>query len=311
MNNRILEKIKSAENIAIACHKSPDADTVGSALALYWALKPKKNVELVCKDAIAPNLLFLKGAQNFKREIPYDTDLVIAVDVGSLKKLSLDTKDAFIVCIDHHQSNEEYANLSLVDPSKASTGEIMFDFLLSCGFHICESCATSLCASIASDSRFFTTNRTNCNTFSVVSSLCNMGADYEKVVRNLQYSYSHGTMELFGRVLSNFKLYEEVHLIVGFISKEDLEQTKTHLHDTSEIADFLLYHSSCDVSLLLVEHKDGLKGSLRSCAKVDVLRLARALSGGGHKHAAGFFTDVDMPQILDILLRALSAKKNN
>ena len=34
-----LSRLLKAENVLLICHKNPDGDTIGSAAALYWALK--------------------------------------------------------------------------------------------------------------------------------------------------------------------------------------------------------------------------------------------------------------------------------
>ena len=48
-----LSRLLKAENVLLICHKNPDGDTIGSAAALYWALKGLgKTVAVLCADPI-------------------------------------------------------------------------------------------------------------------------------------------------------------------------------------------------------------------------------------------------------------------
>ena len=51
------------------------------------------------------------------------------------------------------------------------------------------------------------------------------------------------------------------------------------------------------------------KVSLRAADdRVDVSRIARALGGGGHRRAAGFTTDLDLPELVEVIRRELRAQ---
>ena len=54
-SSEILKEIKKAKKILINCHRSPDPDSVGSALAMRKVLADMdKSVEVVCPDNIPP-----------------------------------------------------------------------------------------------------------------------------------------------------------------------------------------------------------------------------------------------------------------
>ena len=52
--NGLCSRLLKAEGILLLCHKNPDGDTLGSAAALYWALKKlgKQRVAVLCADLI-------------------------------------------------------------------------------------------------------------------------------------------------------------------------------------------------------------------------------------------------------------------
>ena len=48
-SKEILEKIKGSEKILVNCHRNPDPDSIGSALAMKEVLKKMgKEVEIMC-----------------------------------------------------------------------------------------------------------------------------------------------------------------------------------------------------------------------------------------------------------------------
>ena len=58
---KAIKLIKKAKTIALFSHSSPDPDTIGSTIALYFVLqKMGKTVELFCEDAIPENYFFLE-----------------------------------------------------------------------------------------------------------------------------------------------------------------------------------------------------------------------------------------------------------
>ena len=74
---QMAQRLMTADNILILCHKNPDGDTIGCGSALYCALKAlDKNVAVLCSDAI-PNRYAFTNAHMFKGE--FEPQTVVAV----------------------------------------------------------------------------------------------------------------------------------------------------------------------------------------------------------------------------------------
>ena len=59
---RAAELLMQKDNITLLCHRRPDGDTVGSAFALYYALKELgKEVRVLCADALPKQYDYLYG----------------------------------------------------------------------------------------------------------------------------------------------------------------------------------------------------------------------------------------------------------
>ena len=95
-SKKILAEINKAKNILLNCHKGPDPDSIGSALALFLVLKNMgKNVEIICPNPIFTYIKFLKNADKIKTVNFSDFDfarydLFITQDSGSWQIVSAD-----------------------------------------------------------------------------------------------------------------------------------------------------------------------------------------------------------------------------
>ena len=120
---QMAQRLMTADNILILCHKNPDGDTIGCGSALYCALKAlDKNVAVLCSDAI-PNRYAFTNAHMFKGE--FEPQTVVAVDVASVQLFGENNGMTQFsrhvdLCIDHHAGNSGYAEFTLLDGSAAA-----------------------------------------------------------------------------------------------------------------------------------------------------------------------------------------------
>ena len=60
--SRAAELLMQRDNITLLCHRRPDGDTVGSAFALYYALRQLgKEVRVLCADPLPQQYRYLYG----------------------------------------------------------------------------------------------------------------------------------------------------------------------------------------------------------------------------------------------------------
>ena len=120
---QIAERIKRAKSVLIMTHMRPDGDALGSALALFFALKKLNIRGQVCVESDIPsNLRFIKGVEAVKKNPAGSYDLLVTVDCSDEQRLGLlqtefgKAKRAKIdtVNIDHHISNTRFAKYDFV-----------------------------------------------------------------------------------------------------------------------------------------------------------------------------------------------------
>ena len=110
---RAAELLMQKDNITLLCHRRPDGDTVGSAFALYYALRELgKEVRVLCADALPKQYDYLYGDYTPSRVLDWPVEYVVTVDVATAGMLGgLEEKYGHMVdlCIDHHPSNRDYS----------------------------------------------------------------------------------------------------------------------------------------------------------------------------------------------------------
>lgn len=279
-------------SILVFSHENPDADTLGSALALYKFLKKKgKNVKVACKDNVPRFLDFLPGVEDVLR-LPLDEvfDLGIIVDASGFYRAGATVNAKRKVRIDHHIGGDFYGEYDYIDPDAASTTCIIYKLLKEWDEEAIDSdIATNLYAGLATDTGFFKYSNTDAQVFRTAMELVQKGADPHHVYVMFSERESLGKMKLISKALETLKLYEE-GLVAGILIRDEFfKQTGTKYEDSEGLVNYPRSIEGVEVAFAIIEKpKDGIwKVSLRSKGWADVAKIANFLGGGGHKYASG------------------------
>src|SRR4030042_6555005 len=166
-SKQILEEIKSAKNIVINCHRGPDPDSIGSALAMYRVLKNMgKNVEVICPSSeLYESLNYLPDYKEIQKNIDFSTfdfskfDLFITLDSSSFDMVSGHKNTQIpkikIINIDHHLTGTKYGYINLIDDILTSTGELLYRIIKDWEIEIDIPIANYLMAAIVGDTGAF------------------------------------------------------------------------------------------------------------------------------------------------------------
>ena len=109
--------------------------------------------------------------------------------------------------------------------------------------------------------------------------------------------------------LASAKRYEQGALTVGWLKRDDYEQTGSGETDSEGIVDHLRAVEGTAVAVLIRELLAADRGGVRKVSlratdnRVDVSRIARKLGGGGHPQAAGLSTELDPAELIAQLRR--------
>lgn len=288
--------IKKADYIAIAGHINPDADAVGSCLAVYNHIRksfPDKNVTVYLNKI--PNIFkFLKGADLIVQADEKDTtkvfDLFITLDCGDMKRLGpagTYFKNAKrTVCVDHHLSNSSFADENYVVPDASSTCELITDII---PFEsIDKDIAECLYTGLIGDTGVFQYSCTSSKTMNLAGRLMDMGIDYPKIVSSTFYVKTYEQNRIMGQALLKSKLYDDGDVIASVITKKDMREFNVASRHMEGIVEQLRNTKGVEVSIFLYELESGeFRVSMRATGDVNLAKLAEKHGGGGHAKAAG------------------------
>lgn len=304
----LLKKIEESKNIIISSHINPDGDAIGSGLGLYLALTkkyPDKNVRFILEDRVPYNYSFLKGTEKIEKfdELKDEpkADLFIVVDsavfnrIGKVADLK---KDAFLVNIDHHISNNNYGDLNIVK-NLSSASEVVYGVLKDLGIEIDALAGESLYTGIVTDSGNFQYDSTSMDTFRIAGELLGLGIDRDNIINEVYRSRTLGFMRTLGIALSEMKIDSEKKIVSFLLTRDFMTKNNIQKDETEGIVEKLLEYKDCEVAVFLKEEGNGkIKGSLRSKREIDVNEVAKAFDGGGHRKAAGFTTTLTEEEII-------------
>ena len=294
---KIFEEIKKAKRILVNCHRGPDSDSVGSALAISQVLKNlDKEVTIICPSDIPHDLTFLHGADSIKRVnfsafdfSQYDLFLVIDSSTYSMVTGLKDSDKPSIktIVIDHHISNEKFGKINLVDAKRTSTGELLFKVFEDWGIAIDEEIAECLLTGIIGDTGSFQYQNVGQETLRIAATLMEKGADKDKIIYNIYRNIDFKEVKMWGKFIESMKIEDSfVWSAISLTTYKDFGEYPYAKEDVANL--FFPIVKGTDFGIVMVETNESvLSVSFRSRSGFDVSKIAEEVGGGGHKAAAG------------------------
>jgi len=285
----LFQAIANAEHIVLIAHINPDADSYGSASAMYtYLMRLEKKVTLYCvTEQINPRLAFLPWFDKIRHQFPAKADLAISFDCGAYKRLGVEVL-CDLINIDHHKSNEAYGAINVIDTTAISTTQVLFDLFNENEIKINPKMATALYAGLLDDSHGFLAPKTNARSFKMAASLTNAKADISVCAQALFHQNSLAALRLKGMMFEKMYLLFEARVVVHLVTREMMQSSGGREVDCEAALEESMGLPHVELALMLRENRNGtIKGSLRSVGELDVEQIAGKFGGGGHRHAAG------------------------
>ena len=311
--NAIRDAILSRQRFLITSHARPDGDSIGSQLAMAYALDALgKEVRLVNADPAPLHYMEFPGLERIEiaRAVERsDAEAVIVMESGDLKRTGVDGLDGrFTINIDHHQGNTFYGSLNWVDESAAACGEMVFALVEALGVPLTIEIATHVYLAILTDTGSFHYSNITPKTFGICQRAVRAGVNPAAMARRVFDQNSFGKLRLIGRLLADMELLAGGRLAVMYLSDDIMNATGTTYNDTEGLINLPLTAREIQA---VVFFKLGANGdihvSMRSKYDVDVRSIAARHGGGGHKNAAGFKVTGPLAAVRDGILHELDA----
>lgn len=313
-----VELLSAAGTVAVACHVHPDADSIGSGLALATVLDEAGTaVQVSFADPAGPALLpqslrSLPGGQLLVAPdvLRRDADLVVTVDVPSLDRLGglRDLADAGrdLLVIDHHVSNDLFGTANFVDASADSTTMLVAELLDAWGKPITAGVAHCLYAGLATDSGSF--RWASPRAHRLAARLVELGVDNSAVSRQLLDTHPFAWLPMLSRVLASARLLPDA---VGgrglvYVVVDNQEWAAARFEEVESVVDIVRTTEQAEVAAVLKETEPRQWSvSMRAKTAVDLSVVAAGFGGGGHRLAAGYSASGAADEVVAALVAAL------
>lgn len=314
-------KLATAPDVTLFGHVNPDADALGSALALGRGLHERGatvRVSFGHPEETPHSLreLDVDGLVVPASEIPAAPPMLVVCDTGSLQRLGAlsDRVEETIaaggdvIVIDHHVANSCYGTVRVIDETAEATVLIVLRLLDQLGVELDLPIARCLYAGLVTDTRSFRYVRAD--THRVAARLLEAGVDPDATTRTLMDTHPFGFIDMLASVLGRASLEPDEARGLGFVHAAVRREQSEGLQneDLDGVIDIIRTADEAEVAAVLKEIEPGhWSVSLRADSRIDVGHAAAACGGGGHRLASGFTARGDEASILDGIREALAS----
>jgi bifunctional oligoribonuclease and PAP phosphatase NrnA len=309
---QIRDAILARQRFLITSHAKPDGDSIGSQLAMAFALDALgKQVRIVNADPAPDHYQGFPGMHRIEiaAEVQPDADALIVMECSDLSRTGVDgLESACLINIDHHLGNRLYGTLNWYDETAAACGEMVFDLIRALGVPLTEQIATHIYLAILTDTGSFHHSNITPRTFDICRRCVEAGVNPSAMARRVFDSNSFGKLKLIGALLDSMELLDGGRLAVLHMDDQMLRDCGCTHNDTEGLINLPLTAREIQaVVFFKVAPDDVVRVSMRSKYDVDVRRVASAYGGGGHKNAAGFTFDGPLAELRPALVDRLVA----
>ena len=291
----IVNEIISGERFLIASHLNPDGDAIGSSLALALALeKMGKEVVVYNRDPLPYQFGFLSSSErivnSLEDEAAFDATFVVDCSeperVGEQFSQMVSTKKW--INVDHHLTNEYFADISFIDKDACSTGYLVYQILKELPVELTKDIAENIYTTILVDTGSFRYSNANNDAFKVAGEMVALGVSPWDVANKIYENQPQARIELLTAVLNTLKVEDGGEIASVVVTRDMMEKSGTGPDATDGFVNYPRSIEGVEVAFLVREVGEDLyKISFRSKGNINVAQVSQSFGGGGHRNAAG------------------------
>ena len=318
----VIAELDRGRKFLLTTHQNPDGDALGSLLGMHELLQTlgKDSIMFLAADQFPlPYEYQHMALDEVVSTPPGDVGERVAVflDCGNINRMPVDfllEEGVHIVNIDHHHDNTRFGTVNLVMPTVSCAAEIVFRLAKAMDVEVSGTMAEALYIGLITDTGRFMYENTTPEAHLMAADLVGSGVLAHEVYRQIYEGLPERRLLLLGRALSRLKRYDDGLLTLTHLELDDFLETGSDESDSEGIVDYFRAVGGTAVGALLrARLGDGTPGShkvsLRATDdRVDVSVIARSFGGGGHRQAAGFFTDLAAPDLVGRLREEIGAQ---
>ena len=301
--------LRTLDEVLILTHVRPDGDTVGCAAALCRALRGMGKAAYLLPNPEITGTYEPYAASLWAPE-GYVPQSVVSVDIAAPNLLpdnALPYKGGICLAIDHHGSQEFFAERTCLDADAAACGEIVYDVIRALGASVTPEIAMALYVAVSTDTGCFVYTNTTARTHRIAAELLEL-VDVAAVNKSLFRTKSKVRLAMESRMVADMKLYDEGRVVVMEIPLSLRQEFRATEADIEELSSLAALVEGTDCGVTLRELRPGvIKVSVRSGPRVNACAACAALGGGGHQAAAGATVEGTMDAVREAAVQAVLA----
>lgn len=307
-NRETADFLRQHDNYLILNHRRPDGDAVGCAAALCLGLRALGKEAAVWKNP-QTTLRYQPYLQGLETETVPDGATIVSVDMATENLLPLNGEHfagKTVLSIDHHISNESYAENTNVHPECAACGEVILDILRELGVTLTIPMAETLYLAIATDTGCFQYSNVTPGTLRAAADLKEVGINTYAINKVMFGTKTRARLSMEAALIQGAEFYAGGLVAVCCITNEMLDALHATEDDIDDISGFPRGIEGVEIGVMIRELREGgAKISIRSGEDHNASAICATLGGGGHKAAAGASVDGTVEDAKRAILQAI------
>lgn len=307
--NRLAQKLIQSQRVLLFPHVNMDGDTFGSCVALCLALRKQgKECKILAEEEPPAYLSFLDGDYTVTDPGSMtEPDLCIAMDCSDAGRL-ISRRDAFVAgketwSLDHHVTNQYFAQNNIVRTEAAATAEIVYDLIKLLPIQLSKEIAEAIYTAIVTDTGSFQYSNTTSKTHLIAAELFGVGIDQNQISIQVYQNARFEKLQIASLIYGTMERICDGKVALASVTQEMLHQTGASMEETEGIIESLRSIQGVEVAIFLKEYEQKIiKVSLRSKSYADVAVISAAYGGGGHVRAAGFSMNKSLQEVKEMIL---------
>lgn len=311
MEDKIKQLVDSAQKIVIIQADNPDADSLGSALALEHILGDMgKDVALYGGVDTPSYLRYLAGWDRIVNDLPSSFELSIIVDadthtlLGQLEQRGqlawLKSKPCIV--LDHHPTTDKsltFASARICDDQVSSTGEIIYQLAIKLSWSISQAAAECIMTAILGDTQGLANDLAKPSTFRTMADLTELGAErphLEELRRELS-KMPESIYRYKGTLIAHTEFAAEGGIAYVVVPQDEINEFSPLYNPAAVIQGDMLQTNGVKLAIVFKTYDTGrVTAALRANTGYGIAgELAEKMGGGGHPYASGFKVEDGKP----------------
>ena len=297
------------DNYLILTHVRPDGDTTGCAAGLCRALRQTGKRAFVLDNPGLTELFapYLDGLTIGSEFVP---ETVVSVDIAAKSLFFEEAKpylDRVDLAIDHHPSQEFFAEQTCLDSKHASCGQLIYDIVRQFA-SITPEIGEALYVALSTDCGCFQYSNTDASVHRAAAELMDSGFDPYPVNRRFFRTKTFKRLKLESLLTAGMELRDGGQTALVFLTRAMIEEVGASERDMDDISAFVGQIEGVKNGVTLKETEDGhVKISLRTDpGDLNASKVCALLGGGGHAAAAGCTVEAPFQEAKRRMLEAIA-----